>query len=94
MTNGHRIDRRNLTFGTLAAAAVAALPALAEEKLKIKIVNTQGNSTMTLQELMRRKGYLQEFGVEAQITYVSDGSKLMGALLSGENDICMFSGFG
>ena len=88
------IDRRSLTFGLLGAATAPALGARAQEKLKIKIVNTQGNATVTLQELMRRKGYLQEFGIEPQITYVSDGSKLMGSLLSGENDICMFSGFG
>lgn len=88
------IDRRSLTFGVLAAAAAPFKPARAQEKLKINIVNTQGNATVTLQELMRRKGFLREFGVEPQITYVSDGSKLMGSLLSGENDICMFSGFG
>jgi len=88
------IDRRSLTLGAIAAAAAPAFGARAQEKLKIKIVNTQGNATVTLQELMRRKGYLQQFGVEPQITYVSDGSKLMGSLLSGENDICMFSGFG
>ncbi len=77
----------------VAMAGLACGPARAQEKLKIKIVNTQGNATVTVQELMRRRGYLQEFGVEPQITYVSDGSKLMGSLLSGENDICMFSGF-
>ena len=88
------IDRRSLTLGALAAATAPAIGARAQEKLKIKIVNTQGNATVTLQELMRRKGYLQDFGVEPQITYVADGSKLMGSLLSGENDICMFSGFG
>ena len=88
------IDRRSLTLGAIAAAAAPAFGARAQEKLKIKIVNTQGNATVTLQELMRRKGYLQQFGIEPQITYVSDGSKLMGSLLSGENDICMFSGFG
>ena len=88
------IDRRSLTLGAISAAAAPAFGARAQEKLKIKIVNTQGNATVTLQELMRRKGYLQQFGIEPQITYVSDGSKLMGSLLSGENDICMFSGFG
>ena len=94
MTIERMIDRRSLTLGALAAATSAVIPARAAESLKINIVNTQGNATVTLQELMRRKGYLQEFGVEPQITYVSDGTKLMGSLLSGENDICMFSGFG
>lgn len=86
---------RRTVVGGAACAALAAMagPTRAQEKLKIKIVNTQGNATVTMQELMRRRGYLQEFGIEPQITYVSDGSKLMGSLLSGENDICMFSGF-
>jgi ABC-type nitrate/sulfonate/bicarbonate transport system substrate-binding protein len=88
------MSRRDVMGAACAAmAGLACGPARAQEKLKIKIVNTQGNATVTVQELMRRRGYLQEFGVEPQITYVSDGSKLMGSLLSGENDICMFSGF-
>ncbi len=92
-------SRRGILGNASAALASAAWalvgppPASAQQKLSIKIVNTQGNATVTLQELMKRQGYLQEFGVDPQITYVSDGSKLMGSLLSGENDICMFSGF-
>jgi len=81
-----------LAAGTGAGLGLAS-PVQAQQKHIIKIVNTQGNATVTLQELMKRQGYLQEMGVEPQITYVSDGSKLMGSLLSGENDICMFSGF-
>jgi ABC-type nitrate/sulfonate/bicarbonate transport system substrate-binding protein len=91
-------SRRDLLGAAALAAGTGAglglaVPAQAQQKHIIKIVNTQGNATVTLQELMKRQGYLQEMGVEPQITYVSDGSKLMGSLLSGENDICMFSGF-
>jgi ABC-type nitrate/sulfonate/bicarbonate transport system substrate-binding protein len=87
------MNRRDVVRGVACGLLGAMAPALAQGPLKIKIVNTQGNATVTIQELMRRQGYLQALGVEPQITYVSDGSKLMGSLLSGENDICMFSGF-
>lgn len=92
-------NRRDLLGAAAFGAGVASLgfdlskSAFAQQNHVIKIVNTQGNATVTLQELMKRQGYLRELGVESQITYVSDGSKLMGSLLSGENDICMFSGF-
>ena len=91
-----KIDRRQFVAGAagFAASAVAAPRVARAAGFPINIVSTQGNATLTLQELMRRKGYLQEFGVEATNTNVVDGSKLMGSLLSGENDICVFSGFG
>ncbi len=92
MGDWSRRDILGVAGAALHAAVLEAAPAFAQQKLPIRIVNTQGNATVTLQELMRRQGYLQEFGVEPQITYVSDGSKLMGSLLSGENDMCMFSG--
>ena len=91
------MKRRDILIGGSAAAAGwLASPAngfAQSARLPINIINTQGNATVTVQELMRRQGYLQEFGVEPKVTYVVDGSKLMGSLLSGENDICAFSGF-
>ena len=58
-----------LAAGTGAGLGLAS-PVQAQQKHIIKIVNTQGNATVTLQELMKRQGYLQEMGVEPQITYV------------------------
>ena len=94
MTHRLAVNRRQLLAGAGAFAAMAPTMARSADPLVINIVNTQGNATVTLQELMRRRGYLTEMGVTPNITYVTDGSKLMGSLLSGENDICMFSGFG
>ena len=87
--------REIFTHGAVAMSALAAPTILRAQGARspINIINTQGNATVTVQEMMRRQGYLQEFGVEPKVTYVVDGSKLMGSLLSGENDICVFSGF-
>src|SRR3954464_14902848 len=59
----------------------------------VNIVNTASNNTYTLQELLKQLGYLENFGLAAQTLNVSDGSKLIGALLSGTSDICLLSGF-
>jgi ABC-type nitrate/sulfonate/bicarbonate transport system substrate-binding protein len=60
----------------------------------VSIVNTTGNFASTLQQLMRDKGYLEEMGLKPKFVSVGDGSKIIGALLSGEADICTASGFG
>ena len=68
-------------------------PAFAAEKLPVQIVNTAGDTTLIEQELMRQQGYLEQFGLDAQMLNVGDGSKLMGALLNGTEDISVISGF-
>lgn len=88
--------RRFIQAAAAAAAAPLATPPSGAfaQSAKINIVNTQGMATLTVQEVMKRRGYLAEFGVEPNITYVADAAKLMGSLISGESDICMFSGIG
>ena len=58
------------------------------------VVNTGSNNTYTLQELLNRQGYLEEFGIAADTQNVSDGGRLMGNLLNGRSDITLLSGFG
>ena len=90
----HRRDM--LRLGALGLAAAAGLPGLARAQGKldhVSIVGTLANTTATLQELMRQQGLFQTFGLDAEFVNVADGSKLMGALLSGSSDICMISGF-
>jgi len=69
-------------------------PARGAEPIRVNIVNTYSNSTRTLQALLQQKGWLEEYGVAATTLNIADGSKLMGALLSGSSDICLLSGFG
>ncbi len=96
----HRITRRGAFRGAgLAAASFAAIrlgliDEASGQTLSVEIVNTDSNSTRTLQALLRAKGWLEEQGLAARTQNVADGSKLMGALISGSSDICMLSGFG
>ena len=68
--------------GGLAAGGMGALamPAVlrAQQRIPINIINTQGNATVTVQEMMKRLGFLQEFGIEPKVTYVVDGSRKIG----------------
>jgi len=105
--NRSYLDRREvLRFGVAALAGgigfiagckPAGNPASSGENAAIRhvnIVNTASNNTYALQELLNQRGYLREFGLEAKTLNVADGSKLIGALLSGSSDICLLSGFG
>ena len=94
MTN---IRRRDFLVGTAALAATskasfAQTPPTG--KLEIKIVNSIANNLFAFQELLNRKGYLEEFGVSATTVNVGDGVRVMAGLVSGDLDICMASGFG
>lgn len=61
--------------------------------LKVKIANTAGRTTHVLQTLLAQKGYFQKFGLTPELLNVSDGSKVTGALIGGDVDVCMISGF-
>ena len=92
-------DRRNVMMGACAfvlAHALFAAPAWAQAKKTlrpVRIASAQGNQVVTMQELVRAQGYLEEFGIDPEILTVGDGTKLIGALLSGSSDICVFAGF-
>ena len=47
------------------------------------IVNTAGTFSATVQQLMKDKRYLEEQGLRPTFLSVGDGSKIIGALLSG-----------
>ena len=90
-----------LRLGGIAGVAASAgltrfsLAARAATKpLPVNIVNTASNSTMALQVLLKQQGYFDEVGLTPTTLNVADGSKLMGALISGSSDICLLSGFG
>jgi len=67
--------------------------ARAADPESVTIVNTAGNFAATVQQLMKDKRYLEEQGLRPSFLGVGDGSKIIGALLSGEADICIASGF-
>jgi len=68
--------------------------ARAADPQPVTIVNTAGAFAATVQQVMIERRYLEEFGLRPTFLSVSDGSKIIGALLSGDADICIASGFG
>jgi ABC-type nitrate/sulfonate/bicarbonate transport system substrate-binding protein len=91
-----RLDRRDVLCAGAAAAfsLVAPRPLIAADRLKVNIVNTSGNTNVVLAALLKQEGIFEQLGLDANILHVSDGSKLIGSLLSGETDMCGLSGFG
>lgn len=65
----------------------------AAKQASVRIVNTAGTFAATLQQLMRDRGYLEKQGLRPTFLSVNDGSQIIGALISGEADICTASGF-
>ena len=94
------IDRRRVLL--LGAAALAATACGRRKSGRgpsghsdpVTIVYTAGNFAATLQQLMKQKRFLQDMGLQPDFISVGDGSKVIGALLSGQADICTASGFG
>ncbi len=94
-----RMKRRDiLKTGLLTSASLfvgGAFPVHAQgASRKINIVNTSGGTNLVLAAIMKQQGIFEQFGLEATITNVADGAKLMGGILTGEMDICPLSGFG
>jgi ABC-type nitrate/sulfonate/bicarbonate transport system substrate-binding protein len=89
------VDRRDVLCAGAAATLglIAPRPATAAERLSINLVNTSGNTNMVLAALLRQEGIFEQLGLDANLLHVSDGSKLIGSLLSGGMDMCALSGF-
>jgi ABC-type nitrate/sulfonate/bicarbonate transport system substrate-binding protein len=62
--------------------------------LDVVMINSSANAQLAFEALLKRQGYLEEFGLNATTIHVADGSKAMAALISGDADVCMTSGFG
>jgi len=66
---------------------------MAAARIRINLVNTSGATNMLLTTVLKQQGIFEQLGLDANILNVSDGSKLIGSLLSGEMDMCGLSGF-
>lgn len=69
---------------THAAGAAALIPA--------HIANGRGNPTLVLQEVARQQGYFEQLGLETT-TVNAGGTKIISAILNGEQDISVLVGF-
>lgn len=96
---GLRMDRRRfLQAGAAAAGGLMLVPHVSRAQTagmqKIAIASTSGDSGQTLIELMQSQGFLKKFDLEPEFLSVSDGAKIVSAIVSGSADICRGSGFG
>ena len=64
------------------------------KRTPVTIANTLGAPTVTMQQLMKQEGFLEEFGLEPNLMHVADGSRMVGGMLAGDIDASMMSGFG
>jgi ABC-type nitrate/sulfonate/bicarbonate transport system substrate-binding protein len=98
----HDVSRRRALVGA-AGAGVAASGVLSllesactpakSAGLPVNVLSSQGTVTLTIQQLMSEKGYFQDFGVVPQTLAVKSGTNIIGPLLQGQADICVFAGF-
>jgi ABC-type nitrate/sulfonate/bicarbonate transport system substrate-binding protein len=91
---GRGLSRRTFLGASAAALAAGATHPAWAAGVPVNIVNTAGNTNLVLATMLKQLGYFDQFGLEANIQHVADGSKLIGSLLSGEMDMCALSGFG
>ena len=99
MAEVRRISRRNLlqvaglTAGAGLMTPFVATRGRAQAMLSVNIANAGGNLTAVLQQILAHGRYFEKEGVDAKISNVSDGSKLLASIISGSSDVVMMSGF-
>lgn len=82
-----------LTGGASLVSACSRKSDLASNELPVQILSSEGNQVLTINSLVKEKGYFKEFGLAATSTPVASGTNIVGALVSGRADICIFAGF-
>lgn len=98
------ISRRSALKGAASAALMMAgggslltacsrKPAGSSNELPVRILSSEGNQVLTINSLVKNKGYFKDFGLDATSTPVASGTNIVGALISGHADICIFAGF-
>lgn len=93
-----KINRRDfglfVTGGAALSIGLLAAPRIVRaQSEKVVIATTAGSQARTLSQFIVHKGYLAEQGLTPEFVPVSDGSKALAAVMSGDVDICMGSGF-
>lgn len=91
------LDRRQMLMGS-SLAAFASLsggctPQPRGNGLPVRIVSSQGPQVVTINELMEQNDYFTQVGIAPDILAVASGTNLIGPLLNGRADICIFAGF-
>lgn len=77
----------------LAAGSLCAPYVARADTTRIRIVSNPGLENATLNTLMEQQGYFRQFGVDALIVEVPGTAGPFDAIVSGDADICMVSGY-
>lgn len=99
-TREHDISRRRILMrgGTALLGMLCPLGSMcgraAAAPVPVAIANASGNVNLTMHELLKQQGFLEEMGLAPTITNVADGSKITGALIGGDVDLATMAGFG
>jgi ABC-type nitrate/sulfonate/bicarbonate transport system substrate-binding protein len=62
--------------------------------LPVRLLSSGGTQVLTLQQLVANKGYYRDFHLTPINLAVSSGTNVIGPLLNGQADVCIFAGFG
>jgi ABC-type nitrate/sulfonate/bicarbonate transport system substrate-binding protein len=73
------------------AATLSAGPATAAGS--VNIINTGANDSFALQALIKNRRYFESLDLTANTQNISDGVKLMAAIVTGATDIAILTGF-
>jgi NitT/TauT family transport system substrate-binding protein len=95
------IDRRTALKALFATGGLGLLTAGCGRKegraqgnqLPVRLLSSQGNQVLTIQALVSNMGYYEEFGLLPTTLPVSSGTNIIGPLLNGQAEICIFAGF-
>jgi NitT/TauT family transport system substrate-binding protein len=99
MSKKHTTDRRRFLIDAAAASASLALAPVSvfargqRTRFAVRVASNQGTENATLQQLLLNQGYASALSLDAKIVESRSISAPMEALLSGEADVCMVSGF-
>ena len=87
------LPRSHFIAGLAASAAVAAGAHPASAAGAVNIINTGANDSFALQSLIANRHYFDSVALTANTQNVSDGVKLMAAIVNGASDIAILTGF-
>src|SRR6185312_3400860 len=92
MKHSSGITRSRFLAGVSSTVAFAAAePVMAAGS--VTIINTGANDSFALQALIKNRRYFESVGLTATTQNVSDGVKLMAAIVTGAADVAILTGF-
>ena len=93
ISNVSGLSRPSFLAGLSAAAALTAMPGMVRAADTVNIINTGANDSFALQALIKNRKYFESVGITDNTQNVSDGVKLMAAIVNGGSDIAILTGF-